>query len=147
MQKNTPPKHIILYADDDADDLQFVTEAFSRHLKNIDVVTAVDGAEALDYLQNIEIFGTLPCLIILDVNMPRLNGKEALARIRKAERFKDVPVVLFTTSSSSLDQDFAKLYNAYFRTKPTHQSEIGKIADEFVAYCNEETKKHIRKAV
>ena len=141
----SPQKNIVLYADDDPDDLMLVKDAFSKYSQNIEVITASDGAEALSYLKNLSSFDTAPCLIILDINMPRLNGKEALKDIRSMKRFEDIPVVLFTTSSQLTDKTFASNYNAAFLKKPIDISQMEIITDQFIQHCAEEVRKKIGK--
>lgn len=145
MTKSTPPKHLVLYADDDRDDIRFVEEAFSENAVNVELITAYDGVEAINYLQSLSVLDPDPCLIILDVNMPRLNGKEVLERIRKMERFEKTPVVLFTTSSLDPDRKFAQKYNAGFVTKPLNARQMNLITDQFIEHCTDEIKKNIRR--
>lgn len=138
------PKHIILYADDDMDDLQLVKEAFTQYANNVEVVTVRDGVEALSYLNNISDGELAPCLIILDINMPKMTGKEALMKLRQLERFKNIPAMLFTTSSMVLDKDFATKYNAGFITKPIDVRQMEVITDKFINHCTQEVQKHLR---
>src|SRR5215210_5461933 len=98
MTKSLAPKHLVVYADDDPDDIDLVVEAFKRFANNVEVVTFQDASQALSYLNNQSDADPLPCLIILDINMPLMSGKEALVRLRRMERYEAVPVVLFTTS-------------------------------------------------
>lgn len=138
-------KSIVLYADDDSDDIQFVADAFYKFSKNVELITVSDGLEALSYLKNLTSNDPLPCLIILDINMPRMNGKEALTKIRQMEGFKDIPSILFTTSSQPRDQDFAKKYNAGFLTKPIDITQMNVIANKFIDHCSDEIKKNIKR--
>src|SRR5688572_21693303 len=118
MTQSLPPKNIVFYADDDLDDLELVKDAFAQYAKDVEVLTATDGSKALSYLSNLKKYDTIPCLIILDVNMPVIDGKETLLRLREMEHFQEVPVVLFTTSSQPIDKNFAQRYKAGFITKP-----------------------------
>src|SRR5215210_2495178 len=118
MTQTIPPTHLVLYADDDADDIKFVEESFSETTNNIELIITYNGLDLLKYLESLNHFDPDPCLIILDVNMPKLNGKETLLKIRQMERFRNIPVVLFTTSSAEYDKMFAKKNNAGFVTKP-----------------------------
>jgi CheY-like chemotaxis protein len=145
MTQTNTRKHVVLYADDDPDDLMLVKEAFDRYADNVEVVTTTDGEQALSYLASLDHFEPAPCLIILDINMPRLDGKEALKKIRTLPRFTDIPVVLFTTSSYTLDREFARQHKAGFITKPLDVRQIESIADQFVQHCTDEIKKNIRK--
>src|SRR5436190_24204982 len=97
-------KNIILYADDDKDDQLLVEEALTDYSSDLKIVLVDNGVEALDYLNDLLPFEPAPCLIILDINMPRINGKEALVQIRNMERFANTPIILFTTSSQAQDQ-------------------------------------------
>lgn len=147
MTQMYTPRHVVLYADDDPDDLDLVLEAFARFSDNVDVVTAQDGFEALSYLNNLPPLDPTPCLIILDINMPRLDGKETLKRIRSLERFQDVPVVMFTTSSLPYDKDFAQKYKAGFITKPIDVNQISVIAEQFISHCTDEIKRNIQRKI
>jgi len=145
MTKPATPKNIVLYADDDSDDLELVQEAFSRYSNNVEVVTVRDGSQALSYLNRLADEDPAPCLIILDVNMPVLNGKEVLRRLRNVDRFEAVPAVLFTTSSLPQDQNFARRYNAGFVTKPLDVAQMEVITELFIDHCADEIKKSIRR--
>ena len=146
MTKSPAPKSIVFYADDDLDDLELVKDAFAQYSKNVEVLTATDGSKALSYLSNLKKYDTLPCLIILDVNMPVINGKEALLRLREMEHFQEVPIVLFTTSSQPVDKNFAQRYNAGFITKPIDVKQMEFIADQFIDHCSDDIKNKIRKS-
>jgi len=145
MTKEISTKHFVLYADDDHDDLLLVKEAFSLYSKNVELVTVPDGFHAISYLKNLSEDEPAPCLIILDINMPRMDGKEALVKLRNIDRFKDVPAILFTTSSMPADREFAYKYNAGFLTKPINYKQMDKIADEFIEHCADQVKQNIRK--
>jgi CheY-like chemotaxis protein len=140
-----PPKNLVLYADDDPDDLQLVREAFSKYASNVEVLTVNDGLEALSYLKSLPENDPTPCLVILDVNMPRLNGRETLKLLRKIDRFEDIPVILFTTSSLPVDKEFANKHNAGFISKPLNARQMDLITDQFIEHCTEEIKKQIRR--
>lgn len=145
MTKSTTPKNIVVYADDDPDDLELVQDAFAQYSKNVDVKTFMDGGRTLSYLQTLAKEDVTPCLIILDVNMPVVSGKEVLVRLREIDRFESVPVVLFTTSSLSADKSFAHKYNAGFITKPIDVKQMEVITDEFINHCAEEIRDKIRR--
>lgn len=134
-QKNT-----VVYADDDPDDIELVEDAFKRFTNNVEVITFRDASQALSYLKNLE-EEEMPCLIILDINMPLMSGKDALIRLRQMKRYEDVPVVLFTTSSMPVDRRFAEDYKAGFVTKPLGYEQMEVITKQFVDHCTEETRK------
>lgn len=140
-----PPKNLVLYADDDPDDLQLVKEAFSKYESHVEVMTVSDGLEALSYLKGLSQDAPSPCLVILDVNMPRLNGRETLKQLRKMDRYDEVPVILFTTSSLPVDKDFAHKHNAGFISKPLNARQMDLITDQFIEHCTEEIRKQIKR--
>lgn len=145
MTKSITPKNIVVYADDDPDDIELVEESFRQFANNVEVKTFQNGSQALSYLRNLPDEDLLPCLIILDVNMPVLNGKETLVRLRQMEKYEGVPAVLFTTSSMPLDKAFAKHYGAGFVTKPLGFKQMEIITKEFIDHCTEETQKKMRR--
>ncbi|MER3465153.1 MAG: hypothetical protein C4329_12830 [Chitinophagaceae bacterium] len=147
MTKSITPKNIVLYADDDVDDLELVQDAFAKYSRDVEVITARDGKEALRILQKLSPLDPKPCLIILDVNMPVMDGKEALVRIREMDAFDDVPVVLFTTSSMPIDKNFARQFNAGFITKPLDIKQMELITEQFIDHCTDEIKKKIRRQI
>ena len=147
MTDTTIPKNIVLYADDDPDDVELVKDAFTQYTRNVEVLGFENGSEALAYLMQLSSEDIIPCLIILDINMPILNGKETLARIRNMKRFDSVPVVLFTTSSQPSDKEFAVKHDAGFITKPIEIKQMEFIADQFVEHCSQETRKRIRRTI
>jgi CheY-like chemotaxis protein len=145
MTQSTTPKNIVIYADDDPDDLELVQDAFSRYARNVEVIPFTNGVSALAYLQGLGPLDPTPCLVILDINMPVLTGKEALIRLRQNERLENVPVVLFTTSSQPQDKSFAERYGAGFITKPLDVKQMEIITDTFINHCTEEIRGRIRR--
>jgi len=129
-------KLTILYAEDDLDDLDMVKLAFENQ-QNIEIVHAHDGNEALAYLNGLD-DGQLPCLIILDINMPGMDGRQTLLQLKQHDTFKKIPVVMFTTSNSPLDVEFAKKHGADFVTKPLRFDEIENLAVLFADRCKVE---------
>jgi CheY-like chemotaxis protein len=145
MTQAPPTKHLVLYADDDKDDIKFVEEAFGENILNIELITVENGQQAIDYLKNLTVLDPNPCLIILDINMPKLDGKEALLKIRQLERFETTPIVLFSTSSMPADKQFALKNNAGFITKPLDNRQMQLIADQFIEHCDDEIRRNIQR--
>ena len=92
---------VLLVVDDDDLDVMIV----SRALNQIGIVNPVvrkkDGEEALEYLKACS--GEMPCVILLDLNMPRMDGFEFLCHVKAHPTLKDIPVVILTTSTSEAD--------------------------------------------
>lgn len=133
-------KNLIIYADDDRDDREMVTEAFSQYAPNVDVVEFMNGAEAVKFLQSLPETHPAPCLIILDINMPQMCGKEALTKIRLMERFTETPAILFTTSSHQSDKMYAEQFGAGFISKPQSYDDLKDIARQFANRCTDDVK-------
>lgn len=111
-------KQTILWADDDADDLQMMHEILLKINKDYNIVEVGNGKEALNCLERSMDSGQLPSLVILDINMPVLDGKETLAIIKSRDEWKSIPIVIFTTSESELDKLFCQRFNTQMITKP-----------------------------
>jgi len=127
----------IIFADDDADDLELITGFFKQYNRNVTVLEFKDGKEVLKFLDDFASNASPPLLIILDINMPRMNGKETLIAIRSHQSFKNVPVIIYTTSASKDDQDFCKNFNASWVNKPYNIDQAKLIAKVLADYCQQ----------
>lgn len=107
----------IFYTDDDAEDLEFFTEVTSALGDHLNIVTQKNGKKLLQDLKNPP---PSPQIIFLDLNMPGLNGFDVLQELRSTDDFKDLPIVIFSTSSD--EKTIAKsreLGASYYVPKPT----------------------------
>jgi two-component system response regulator len=115
----------ILLVEDNPDDEKLTLRALKKNNIMNDVIVARDGVEALDYLLGSGGTNTPPQIVLLDLNLPRMNGLDVLRRMRAEERTKLLPVVVLT--SSKQEEDIARSYsvgaNAYVR-KPVEFSEF-----------------------
>jgi CheY-like chemotaxis protein len=94
----------MLIADDDEDDIYLLDSAFKEiHLK-VKVDFVQNGIEVLTYLDSIHDSSPLPDLIVLDLNMPLLSGRDTLLRLKGSVRYKNIPVVILTTSISEKEK-------------------------------------------
>ena len=125
----------ILWADDDSDDLMMMKEILLKNSRNYQIMEVHNGREALDYLQQAHESKNLPCLIILDINMPILDGKETLSIIKKSEIYSKIPVVVFTTSSSELDKLFCRRMDVEMITKPPHYKSLESAVLRLLQFC------------
>jgi CheY-like chemotaxis protein len=93
----------ILLADDDGDDRLIFTQVFD-HLGNHNAALSVveNGLEVIDYLNRIAEDQLLPDLIILDHNMPKMNGKQALHYLKNNQRYKDITVIIYSTYNDAM---------------------------------------------
>jgi CheY-like chemotaxis protein len=100
--------NVILLVEDNPADVALTLRAFKQHHISNEVVIARDGVEALDYLYGNGAHAgrdvsVLPEVVLLDLNLPKVNGLEVLRRIREEERTKLLPVVMLTTSTEERD--------------------------------------------
>lgn len=128
-------KSTIVYADDDLDDLFIVEQAFAPFADQINLVHVLDGRSALDVLHDLYNSGDEPCLVILDMNMPVMDGRQALIEMRRDSLICKVPVALFTTSSNPIDKAFAHQWDARFFTKPIAFDDLQQLAKAFIKIC------------
>lgn len=109
--------------DDDVDDRELFLEALNEIDGNFKCHTAPNGEEALKLLS--ENLPQLPDYIFLDLNMPRLNGKQCLIEIKKRKEFSEVPVIIYSTSSAPKDiEETTRLGASHFLTKPSSFEEL-----------------------
>ncbi len=129
----------ILLADDDPDDRMMIRRALAEHRPEEKIRMVEDGEELMDYLRRRGSFegqdvAPRPGLILLDLNMPRKDGREALREIKSDPALRTIPVVVLTTSEAERDvlESYDLGVNA-FVTKPVRFSElvdaIGTIGD------------------
>ncbi len=137
MKKHSSPITILM-ADDDPDDRLLVREAFEEnHLLN-NLETVEDGEELMDYLYRRNRFSDVtitPGLILLDLNMPKKSGLEALKEIRSDKRLRRLPVVILTTSKA--EEDIIRSYDLgvnSFIVKPVTFESLVELVKELDKY-------------
>lgn len=114
----------ILVADDDPDDRKLTQEAFSESKLANDLRFVEDGVEVFDYLNRRGQFADpasspWPSILLLDLNMPRMDGREVLVELKKNPRYSAIRVIVMTTSKSEADINKSYLLNAAsYITKP-----------------------------
>ncbi len=117
-----------LLVDDDTDDSFIFQEVIKQVARPVTLQTAEDGLQAMSLLENEDTI--LPDLIFLDLNMPRMSGKECLLLIKTNDRLRHIPVVMYTTSSQSKDIEETMMNGASgFITKPSNIKELEYIVD------------------
>jgi len=125
-----------LIADDDPDDVALFRDVLNEVSDRVHITTASDGIEALEQLQTAP---EAPGLIFLDLNMPRMGGKECLKIIKSEPSLSSIPVIIYTTSSQSRDIEEAMMDGAMcFITKPSSMKELRHILKVIVdSYPND----------
>ena len=133
---HTMPEHVrtVLCVDDDEDDREIITGTIALIDPSVNVVHVEDGLEAIEYLSRSK-DTALPCLIILDINMPRMDGKQTIAEIKKDEVLNTVPIVIFSTSSSPMDYLFFEQFDVEMITKPSDITAMRQDIKRVLQYC------------
>jgi CheY-like chemotaxis protein len=128
----------ILYVDDDADDRDIFSQAVKGVSPEVNVVFAENGVQALDYLQaTLNSDARLPCLMVLDINMPVLDGKETYQRVQKDERLQSLPVIVFTSSQRPADKQLFNSMGVELIVKPSDMVYMNSLANRFVGFCKD----------
>ncbi|MBK7999153.1 MAG: response regulator [Verrucomicrobia bacterium] len=131
---------VILMADDDADDRLLAKDALNECRITNELHFVENGEELLDYLRQTGKYAsasgtTKPGLILLDLNMPRKDGREALQEIKSDPQLRSIPVVVLTTSKA--DTDISRIYELganSFITKPVSFDALVKVMGDLVHY-------------
>ena len=127
----------ILYIDDDQDDLLIFEESVSNLFPEIKLYKTQSSEEGMDILNQLEKENKpFPSLIMIDMNMPKMNGRETLRRIRNNQKWQDIPVAIFTTSANAEDVNFCKKYGAPCITKPMSLTDFYHTLHQLFSLCN-----------
>lgn len=125
----------ILLADDDKEDRFIMSDTFNE-IGLSEVIDFVENGEKLiTYLEDIKTEDHLPTLIVLDLNMPRMNGTQTLRALKNNVRYKHIPVIIFSTSVNVIEmQECMEIGAASYVTKPVTYKECLDTARNFYNY-------------
>jgi len=136
MDKNETSLAVVLLVEDNPADQQLTIRAFKKGHVNTDLQITSDGVEAMEYLRgegkyNNRVLYPMPDLVLLDINMPRKDGKQVLQEIREDKRLKIIPVIMLTTSDQEKDiiDSYNLGVNAYI-SKPVRINEFMKVVNK-----------------
>lgn len=138
MQKTTstelPPK-FIMFGEDDLDEEDFLKEVFYSIDPSFSLIFVNNGRKLIADLEQIPDSG-LPCLIVLDYNMPELNGGEILKTLKQSNRYDPIPKIVWSTSGSEIYKKlcFESGANDYV-IKPSNIKELEGIARHLLSFC------------
>lgn len=118
-------KHILL-ADDDIDDVLLLCETIKQRSPEVEVTMYENGKQVLDNLNR----PTAPDIFIFDLNMPVVDGKECIKAVRKIDKLRYVPIVVYSTSSNEKDiQECMELGADYYIVKPAKDADLQKVGE------------------
>lgn len=137
MENDEPTNIHILLAEDDDDHAELVIYSLEQASMTLSIDHVTDGEQVIQYLKQEGEFKEKPrpSVLLLDLNMPKLNGLEVLERIKSAPEFSDIPAIMLTTSDAETDR--AKAYqnhvNSYL-VKPMDFAEFEKMLSTLCDY-------------
>ena len=131
------PKPVLLYAEDDMDDFESLKDALAQLTDKYELTQAKNGTEVVSLLRE-RFKEKHPCLIVLDLNMPIMDGKEVLSWLKKEDEYKNIPVMVFTTSSREEDLKLCQSHKCTFFRKPTLYRDLLHIAQTMLHMCTTE---------
>jgi CheY-like chemotaxis protein len=126
----------IFLAEDDIDDEELLIEALQDNGKKLEIQSVNNGKKAVNILDSLPDHH-LPCLIVLDFNLPEIDGSQILEFLSTRERFLHIPKVVWSTSNSQPYRDAClKLGAKAYFTKPNDISGIKTLAKEMLEFCS-----------
>ncbi len=129
------PQKFILLGEDDPDDQEMLTEVFSSIDNSFILLFVNNGKEVLSALEKLN-DGQLPCLIILDYNMPGLNGADILKELGQNPRYEKIPKIVWSTSGSEKFRSTCLQLGATdYVIKPSNNNDLEKIARYMLTQC------------
>lgn len=126
-------ENYLVYVEDDEDDLLLMEEIMLKQNK-VDFVAVGDGQELLEFLED-QRDGTLPSLIIMDNNTPRISGIETARQLKADDLYRHLSLILLTTSPSKADEDFCQQNDITIFTKPSTFADWEALSQTFIDRC------------
>ncbi|MBD2753104.1 response regulator [Spirosoma validum] len=122
----------VLIVDDDEDDQFLIKSAFLKNSSQFNLRFATDGTDVLEKIENTQF---LPDLILLDLNMPVMNGFDVLKHLKSSTLYRHVPVIILTTSAneSDINQSYELGANTFI-TKPINHQDLVDLAEQIRLY-------------
>jgi CheY-like chemotaxis protein len=126
----------ILFGEDDIDDEELLREVFAQVDPSFTFVFVNNGKNVIPELEKMDTHN-LPCLIILDYNMPSLNGGEILRELKRYSRYDSIPKIIWSTSGSATYKELCLQLGACdYITKPSSIKELSEVARYMLSFCS-----------
>ncbi|HKO81247.1 MAG TPA: response regulator [Chitinophagaceae bacterium] len=126
-------ENYILCIGEEEDDCSFMSQAISSLDPSIKVRYEYTGNKGISYLtETYDTYSSLPKLIVIDLEMPGMNGKEMLARIRKIPHLQNIPVLFLSNNPEELDEQFLEKHHVAILRKPFTMDGYNKIAETII---------------
>lgn len=128
MQKKT-----VLYVEDDEDDISLFSQVFEEHTERLIFIVAFNGQDAIDYLTRHK--DRLPCIMMVDINMPKMDGIALLKLVKADVDFKGIEFLLMSTSTNSYYREIASHHGVTYYQKPVNMQELADFVNNIVRHC------------
>lgn len=125
----------ILYVEDDLDDIEILQNFLEKKDPDLKLGSFQNGHELMDYLEGVE-DGSLPCLIILDKNAPRISGLETMQLLKSNPRFQSIPIVLFSSGITPAEKNMCENNGVATIGKPDSFQEWDAFCRHVLSFCN-----------
>jgi len=136
IETNQPKSNFILIGEDDIDDQEFLTEAFLSVDKSFALKFLNNGKELINYMNALPDIH-LPCLVVMDYNMPEINGAEILRELKKTRRFSSIPKIIWSTSNSEMYRNICLDLGANdYVIKPSNVKEMEAVVRYMLSLCS-----------
>lgn len=131
---NDMPSKFIILGEDDIDDQEILEEIFSTVDTSLNLQFFNNGRQVISHLEKAN--DELPCLIVLDFNMPELNGAEILKILSKDQRLKEIPKIIWSTSDAPVYKSMClELGACDYLVKPSKISALQDMVKHMLSYC------------
>ncbi|MBC7851755.1 MAG: response regulator [Chitinophagaceae bacterium] len=121
----------ILLIEDDLDDVELLEEALKTHSVSYSIEVITDGSDALNHIKSSD---ARPDIVILDLNLPKVHGRQLILELKSSKVHQDIPLLILTTSSAKEDIDYSYSNGAdKFLIKPTTLEKIKETVDTILS--------------
>lgn len=126
----------ILLVDDDPEDHTIIADAVQALKNATPLYFESSGMATLQRLESMYNLGLVPCLVVVDLNMPKMGGAEVLRHLKKDVRFYKIPVIIYSTSINKAEKESCLRSGAHsYITKPLSYQESLDVANQFLELC------------
>lgn len=131
------PIGFVMIADDDQDDIEILTTALKETHGSLEVLVANNGKTVMEHLKKTQQSGTVPCVLVMDMNMPQMDGRETVVAIKSDDSLKNLPILLFSNAKNRTDELFAQKWGVHFFQKPDTVQGLNEVANVIIGICRE----------
>jgi two-component system, chemotaxis family, response regulator Rcp1 len=127
----------ILLVEDSPGDVRLMQEAFRQKNASVHLSVVMDGVEAMEFLrrEGAHVDAPRPDFIVLDLNLPKMDGREVLAQIKRDDRLKTIPTIVLTTSEADIDiRESYKLKATCYFCKPVEVDEFDRLVQSLIDF-------------